>query len=274
MKVAIINIGANRKSQNGHGLISPLFEDDGSFVYVPVEERGYDAVPNCPTLPTYGELFSNNQKVLRLIPKSSRNLRAHDDPEFESFTYGDYPNRIVPTKGIPKAIGRAGNLKRLEEGDLLFFLARLNKVGQSTAPTEAGFYLIGFFEISVIRKDVKAKPTESELQIFGKNAHVRRGLSDPSRFDNFWVFKGSDESRLFLHPVPFDRELASKTLRNKEGEVLTWPPKFTGLQRIASYTRSCRLIEDKVRVKVLLEQILELNEIPLFRRLLGLNPLT
>jgi hypothetical protein len=273
MEVAIINIGANTKSQSKYGLISPLFED-GSFVYVPVEERGYDAAPNCPKLPTYGELFSNNQKVLRLIPKSSCNLRAHDDPEFEGFTYGDYPNRIVPVKGVPKAIGRAGNLKRLKEGDLLFFLARLSKVGQSMALTEAGFYLIGFFEISVIRKDVKAKPTESELQIFGNNAHIRRGLVDHSHFNNFWVFKGSDESRLFLHPVPFDRELASKTLRNKEGGVLTWPPKFTKLQRIAHYTRSCRLIEDKVRVEMLLERIIELNEIPLFRRLLGLNPLT
>jgi hypothetical protein len=273
MKVAIINIGANRKSQSRFGLISPLFEEDGSFGYVPVEERGYDADPSCPKLPTYGEPFSNNPEVLRLIPKSSRNRRAHDAPEFESFTYGDYPNRIVPAKGVPKAIGRAGNLKRLEEGDLLLFLARLTKVGQSRAPTEAGFYLIGFFEISVIRKDVKAKPTESELQIFGNNAHIRRGLADHSRFDNFWVFKGSDESRLFLHPVPFDRELASKTLRNKKRGVLIWPRRFTDLQRIGSYTRSCKLIDDNVRWKMLLERILELNEIPLFRRLLVLNPL-
>ena len=212
--------------------------------------------------------------MLRVIPKSSRNVRAHDDPEFESFTYGDYPNRIVPAKGVPKAIGRAGNLRHLKEGDLLFFLARLTKVKQHMAPTGAGFYLIGFFEISVIRKNVKEKPTESELQIFGNNAHVRRGLADHSHFDNFWVFKGSDESRLFRHAVPFDQELASKTLRNKEGGMLTWPPKFTKLQRIASYTRSCRLIEDKVRWKMLLERTLEFNGIPLFRRLLGLNPLT
>lgn len=273
MKAAIINIGANQDSQRRYGLFSPLF-DDGSFVYVPVQEKGdYDADPGCPKLPTYGGLFSNNQEVLRLITKS-RNLRAHDDPEFESFTYGDYPNRFVPAKGVPKAIGRAGNLKHLDKGDLLLFLARLTKVGQSGVPTEAGFYLIGFFEISGILKDVKAKPTERDLQIFGNNAHIRRGLADAGRFDNFWVFKGSGESRCFLHPVAFDRELASKTLRNKEGGALTWPLGFTNLQRIASYTRSCRLIEDRVRVKMLLERILGLNEIPLFRRLLGLNPLT
>jgi hypothetical protein len=273
MKAAIINIGANGKSQSSFGLFSPLF-DNGGFVYVPVEERGYDAVPNCPRLPTYGDLFSNNQEILRLIPESSHNLRAHDDPEFVSFTYGDYPNGIVSAKGIPKVIGRAANLKRLEKADLLFFLARLSKVGLGMIPTEAGFYLIGFFEISAVRENVKAKPTESELRVFGKNAHIRRGLADRSHFDNFWVFKGSHESRLFLHPVPFDQELASKTLGNREGGVLTWPPGFTGLQRIAHYTRSCRLIEDKTRVKMLLERIIEWNEIPFFRRLLGSNALT
>ncbi|MDI6807351.1 MAG: hypothetical protein QMD14_06155, partial [Candidatus Aenigmarchaeota archaeon] len=104
-RIFIINVGVNAS----HGkLKSPIFED-GSFVFVPIPERRN---PTCTLLPTYRSLFAN---ALEYIPESYYDVRVHSDPEFETFTYGDYPTKKP----------RAALLKCIEKGDFLFFLARL-----------------------------------------------------------------------------------------------------------------------------------------------------
>ena len=54
-------------------------------------------------------------------------------------------------------------------------------------------------------RNVRARLSESEMARFGGNAHVRRGLSDDSLWDGFWVFGGSDRSQTFERAVPVDR---------------------------------------------------------------------
>ena len=44
---------------------------------------------------------------------------------------------------------------------------------------KGGFYLIGYFEIEDILKNVESRPNDSVLRVFGKNAHVLRGLYSP-----------------------------------------------------------------------------------------------
>jgi hypothetical protein len=110
---------------------------------------------------------------------------------------------------------------------------------------EAGFYFIGFFEIENVLKDVKDKPSEEQLKIFGNNAHIRRGLFNSVFWDGFWVFKGSKNSRLFKYARPFTKEFADMILDDSKRGKITWPSHRTELQVIGSYTRACRIVKEE-----------------------------
>ena len=233
MGIFLINVGVN--ASHG-GLKSPLFED-GSFEFIPIPEakKGIHSYPDCPLLPRYIDLKSPNQRdLLNFIPKKYWMLRVHNDPEFDTFTYGDYPT-LSP---------RAANLKRANIGDFLFFFARLELWKDGKFTGKAGFYLIGFFEIERILKNVTKRPTHSQLEVFGNNAHIKRGLSDPKYWDGFWVFKGSKKSKLFKRAVPITREFINTVLTNSNKGNLIFPPNRTELQVIGSYTRAARVIEN------------------------------
>lgn len=227
-----MNVGVNASHGN---LRSPIFKDS-AFEFVPIPEAGRRvSCPECSTLPRYRDLATNNGvDILQIIPKSCRDLRVHNDPEFISYTYGDYPC-ISP---------RAANLKRAANGDFLFFLARLVMHNNGSFGS-GGFYLIGYFEIEDILKDVKSKPNDAVLEVFGKNAHVLRGLYSQEYWDGFWVFKGSKRSCRFRCAVPFDKEFCDSVLLDAKGKKLDWPSHRRELQIIGSYTRTCRIIYEK-----------------------------
>jgi len=228
--IFIINVGVNAS----HGLLrSPVFKN-GAFEFIPIPEIGRRvSCPGCPTLPCYKNLKSHNGlNLLEFIPEAYHNVRVHDDPEFRTFTYGDYPTFSA----------RAANLKKASIGDFVFFLARLVRF-KNKVFGECGFFLIGFFEIGGILKEVRAEPEASVLEAFKNNAHVQRAIFDPKFWDGFWVFKGSTRSVRFEHAIPFDREFCEAVLTDAEGKELTWPRHRSELQVIGSYTRSCRIIE-------------------------------
>ena len=112
-RIFLINVGVNASHGN---LRSPIFRDN-AFEFIPIPETGRRvSCPGCSTLPRYKDLLTNNGiNILQIIPKSFSDLRVHNDPEFISFTYGDYPNSSP----------RAANLKKATKGDFIFFLARL-----------------------------------------------------------------------------------------------------------------------------------------------------
>jgi len=257
-KVAIINVGVNRSHWN-KGLISPLF-DDGTYEYLPIPEEGYGEYRDCPNLKTYAELFKGKKNILDIIPEKWHDVRTHHDPEFETYTYGDSPDS-------PEGRVRGRALKELKEkGALLFFFCRLTK----TEGGEGRPYFFGFFEIESCQPGVKESSSEL-LHIYGKNAHILKGEADPRYFDGFWVWKGSDNSKQFEHPVRFDRELTRQIIRDKDGMEINWPlddtPEFRIWQGL--HTRPCKLIEKDDGKKALLRKVLEAhNEIPLFQQLL------
>ncbi len=80
-------------------------------------------------------------------------------------------------------------------------------------------------------------------------------LNDVEGWKGSWVFSGSNRSKMFKYAVPFDRELVSEVMRDAKGSEWTWPENQTELQRIGSYTRSCRIIEDKSRINNLYKAI-------------------
>ena len=85
-------------------------------------------------------------------------------------------------------------------GDFLFFIARLRGWIDDSPTDRYGFYLVGFLEIEEILQDVRSRPTDDVLSPIRANAHIRRGMSDPTLWDRFWVFRGSEGSRRFQNP--------------------------------------------------------------------------
>lgn len=233
-RVFLVNVGSNAS----HCFNSPIFED-GTFEFIPIPE---DRDLPGPHSVFYRDLRSYNNSIddlRRYIPRRFWDWPSHNDPEFETFTYGDNCE-ISP---------RSASLKDVEPGDLLFFLARLSKVmGDDVVNIRGkkgkGFYLVGCIEIEEVLPDVRSRPNKSVLRRFAANAHIRRGLSDPALWDRFWVFRGSDRSCRFDRAVPVNRELAMQVFRSADGSPWQWGDGRTDLQIIGSYTRSCRCILD------------------------------
>lgn len=224
-RIFLANVGANAS----HRFSSPIFPD-GTFEFLPIPEdrdlAGRHAV-------RYRDLRSHRmpgQDVAEHIPRRLWDWPAHNDPEFETFTYGDNC----------EANARAASLKRLESDDFLFFISRMVHAGEGGH----GFYLVGYLEIQEVLREVRERPPDDVLARFGANAHVRRGLSDPALWDGFWVFKGTTRSRRFHRAVPVTRELASSVFTAADGSPWRWDGGRTDLQVIGSYTRSCRCVID------------------------------
>ena len=103
---------------------------------------------------------------------------------------------------------------------------------------------------------------DEKFERIKKNAHMLMAqkypefwLYDAEGWKGSWVFSGSVRSRKFTYAVPFDRELACEVMRDKNDMEWTWPENQTELQRIGSYTRSCRIMEDKLRIDKLYRAI-------------------
>jgi hypothetical protein len=228
-RIYLANVGANAS----HRFAGPIFAD-GTFEFLPIPEDrdlpGDHAV-------RYRDLTSYNEPgadLLRYVPERLWRWPAHSDPEFETFTYGD--NCATSP--------RAAALKRMEWGDRLLFLARLERWADAGPTGEFGFYLVGFLEIDEVLEDVTSCPDGGVLERFGANAHVRRGLSDPALWDRFWAFRGSGRSRRFHRAVPVTRALASEVFTAADGRPWRWDRGRSDLQVIGSYTRSCRCVID------------------------------
>lgn len=237
-KIFLINVGVNA----AHGkLRSPILED-GTFKFVPIPEEGrWHSFPHSEELMCYRDLAPLNveSNLMKVIPKEYYGRNVHNDPEFDTFTYGDYPTRSP----------RAANLKRIKSGDYLFFLARLVRWLNGRLTSEAGFYIIAYFEIDKVYSNLNSRPNDKILEEIIHNAHVQRALVDPSYWNSFWVFKGSENSRRLKYAIPFSREFAERVLEVKNGCGFRWNQGRTDLQVIGSHTRACRIIESLERTK-------------------------
>lgn len=266
MKIGIINVGVNASHRT---LRSPIY-DDGTFDFVPIPTC---PLSDCPTelgnckecivefsvYPRYSELQSpNDRKFSDFIPKKYLNMRTHNDPEFNYFTYGDFPNTSP----------RASNLKDLEKGDRLLFLARLVMWRDGYFTNEKGFYLIGFLDIEYIYDEYELKELvhsrrfDEHFERIQNNGHMLIAKENPEYWskdalgwNGSWVFLGSKHSQRFKYAVPFTRSLAEKIMLDASGNRWTWPENQTELQRIGSYTRSCRIIDKANRINNLWEHI-------------------
>ena len=212
MRIYLANVGANIR---GHGFASPLFED-GRFEFLPIPV----ITPWLDKSPRYRDLrshYDRAQDLTSYIPERIRGRVVQYSPEFETFTYCDDCD----------SSGRAANLKRVKEGDILLFLAGLMPwVDGKPRRERYRLHLIGGFEI----EEVSPK--------------VRSGE---------WLFTGNkDESSRFNKAVPLNREICDQVFRDTDGAPWRWGPTKSGhvrseLEVIVSYTRAVRCFFDTIK---------------------------
>ena len=228
-RIFLANVGANAS----HRFASPIFED-GTFEFLPIPEDRPLPDPHAVRYRALASYYDREESLARFVPDRLLDWTTHNDPEFDTFTYGDNCGTTP----------RAAALKGMEAGDFLFFIARMRH-WRANGPTGSyGFYLVGYLEIGEVLRDVVSHPDTATLRRFAANAHVRRGLSDARLWDGFWAFAGSPASRRFKTAVPVTRELADRAFAAADGSPWQWDGGRTELQVIGSYTRSCRCIVD------------------------------
>ncbi len=155
-RIYLANVGANAS----HRFAGPVFPN-GRFEFLPI--------PESPDLPgplavRYGDLrsfYDPDQSLAAYFPERVRALATHNDPEFETFTYGDNC----------EANARAAGLKSAGPGDYLVFLVRLAEWsgGSPKGPTgRHGFYLVGVLRVEGVMKGVRSRPTDDVIRAFKK----------------------------------------------------------------------------------------------------------
>lgn len=174
---AILHIGANRSD----GVLGPIF-GDGRFRYIPIPE----ARPG-PGSWTYRELG-----LEEWVPDTWE--YAHFDPEFRTYTWGDYP--IIRTHWA----------RQLDKGDYYFFLESLKFNGKKSSENsdidpDWAYYVVGYFVVKDQPQTVSYPITKRILKEFGNNAHIRR--QSPGRRHDFLLFTGTNKSCILEHALRF-----------------------------------------------------------------------
>lgn len=179
MKGLLIHVGLD----TGYKLVAPIFQDS-RFEYVPIPEdvKTFEKT-FYSNIPSRVKEYGNDLSVY--VHRDFVNSNVHHDPEFLTFTYGE------PYPKCP--INRGYALKRLVEGDIIFFVSSLSKYesGASFVKFQRGKknkYVIGYFSVISVA-DVERKDddltinnivgTTSEESIMN-NAHYKRSVPNRS----------------------------------------------------------------------------------------------
>ncbi len=134
-RIFIVNVGDNTDYEKDYGLRSPLFPD-GTFEFIPIPER---SEVTGDIIPTYKDIKCHNSDdvLTNYLPLETHTFKVHNDPEFNTYTYGD-------RTGIPKS----AKLTSIQQRDYIFFLAKLVSYQDSVFnPKKAGFYFTGYFYV-------------------------------------------------------------------------------------------------------------------------------
>ena len=228
-RIFLINVGTNAS----HGFCSPIFEDR-TFEFLPIPEDR--RLPETLGI-RYRQLrsfYDPQQDILKYVPENRKDCTSHNDPEFDTFTYGDNCDFN----------SRAMSLRNVSRGDYLLFISRMELWKEGSATGEYGFYFPGFIHVDEIITSVRHSPERQVRERFSVNAHVRRGDSDSALWDSFWLFGGSSWSQRFYRAVPVTKQLCQDVFRTANGSEWKWKLDRTDLQTIGSYTRSCRCVLD------------------------------
>lgn len=111
MKSAVMHVGVNISNTRPLFMVCPVFEDY-SFIFIPMPNEHVSAKDKT----TYKELSDKVIGVCEILEQLgySKDIRVHNDPEFDGFTFGEGPRKWM--------------LARLSPGDLIFFVASMKKI--------------------------------------------------------------------------------------------------------------------------------------------------
>ena len=246
----MIHIAADTSNIGTVGICGPIFKDK-NFEYIPIKESKITS----ETI-TYTSLASRNRKfgssLSYFVPSDIQNDIVHYDPDFDHFTYSD------PTNSM-----RGGMLRKLEQGDFIFFVASLvpfrkevyvkniRKIISANQKGNMVKYIIGYFEIAKIFSLEKNNNTLKVLEPKNSiskyyyqikhNAHYKRVK------DRFTIVIGKKDRKngLLSHAIPltypgapFKPNIFAKSIY---GNI--------------TYPRGFKMIKEESRVDILLEKI-------------------
>ena len=114
-----MHVAADTSGIGTVGICGPIFKDK-SFEFIPIKESKTTSETR-----TYASLASRNKKFGRtlsyFVPSDTQNDIVHYDPNFDHFTYSDPINSM-----------RGSMLRKLEQGDFIFFVASLVPYSKDT----------------------------------------------------------------------------------------------------------------------------------------------
>ncbi len=155
MKIMVLRVGIDTGCG---GCLAPIYEDN-TFEYIPIPDHPWYVNE---TAYWYSKMWARNSHhtLDELMPSKYAKFPAHNDPEFDTFTYGD------PTRN------KRAQLLRMTAGDMILFYAGLRP---HTEKKGGKVYLIGYFTIKQIHHvlDSLVWPPP-ELEHLHGNAHFKR----------------------------------------------------------------------------------------------------
>ena len=230
MRIYLANVGANMSE---HKFASPVF-GDGKFEFLPIPADDM-RLDDCPGAMRYSDLRSHydpGQDLHAYVPPRLLNEYVLRSPEFETFTYCD----VI---GNP----RASNLKQVQPGDVMLFLAGLRRWTGSNSDKPYGMHLVGGFQIEEVLPGVVARPNDKAIDRFAKNTVVELGVHTGA-WGGEWLFAGSkDGSRRFNKAVPLNREICEQAFTAANRAPWRWG-RQSETATVASYTRTARRFLD------------------------------
>jgi len=249
MKAVLIRVGFDL---NWGGIRGPVF-NDGHFLFIPVPEDKKECgrIKN-PTRYSDSEIPALSEYMPNDILKSNgKNIRiedciVHNDPEFETFTYGDH-----------KSNGRGGAVKTLQHGDYIIFLAglvpykkdtyinrSLNYIREKQRELETKICIVGYFRVAWVK--MYSDITEQERKQI-KNTHLKRDPQD----EDLIIVKGDEKDSRFLKKA----FCVSKPGKNKaDSRYYVTSDKFKDITGLAGQIqRGYRKILDEEKVKNLIK---------------------
>jgi len=185
----------------------------------------------CTTLPDWQIRW-----IREAPPYRALGVRQHQDPEFVTFTYGDYPWK--PAKA---------NLAKMGPGDWIFFNETLIVAGEKRRFVIAAYCILERVSYS----ELADANLLDDPRYYG-NAHVHRNRLIPESDTRFAIWRGGPGSRLLAEPLLMDRALIeSLAVPAQDGGPWNWEQHnkhgraFTELQLIGFHTRATRRLDEQ-----------------------------
>lgn len=248
MKKVVLEIGM----EGGSLRIERLSKEGEVRFRVLVNDSAVALIGEPPTTQRKDLDFENAESLADFLPAKYRDYRAHNDPEFQTFTYGDIDSP------------RAANLKKIKSGDQLWFLARLWEHDGERWTGKSDFFLIGRLHasevfVSVPPREARHLPPKTVKRI-ENNAHWSRFQLGDAR--PFTILVGDQRrSTRFRRAIRVTPEIAGLIYggafdssegiyRSSSGEILTnkngKPRRF---ENFGSITRSIQPFLDSEDVQ-------------------------